>query len=68
MFYFKAKDVSEILEYVDTKTVIIDHVDETDKFIKDFFVRGFKGGDSPPFQNDDAKKFLEKEHPQTSKF
>jgi uncharacterized protein YpiB (UPF0302 family) len=49
-FYFKAKDVAEILEYADTKTAIIDHVHEINKFTKEYFILGFKGGESPPFQ------------------
>jgi prophage antirepressor-like protein/predicted GIY-YIG superfamily endonuclease len=49
-FYFKAKDVAEILEYVDTKKGIFDHVNMTDKFTKDYFIPGFKGGETPPFQ------------------
>ena len=49
-FYFKAKDVAEILEYVDTKTAIIDHVYEINKFTKEYFIPGFKGGESPPLQ------------------
>ena len=48
-FYFKAKDVADILEYIDTKKGIFDHVDETDKFNKEYFTLGFKGGETPPF-------------------
>lgn len=67
-FYFKAKEIADILEYVDTKTAIIDHVDETDKFNKEYFTLGFKGGETPPFQiieNQKLTKYLEKQHPQT---
>ena len=49
-FYFKAKDVADILEYADTKKGIFDHVNEINKFTKEYFIPGFKGGDSPPFQ------------------
>ena len=48
-FYFKAKDVADILEYADTKKGIFDHVNEINKFTKEYFIPGFKGGDSPPF-------------------
>ena len=45
---FVAKDVAEFLGYKDTKTAIIDHVDEEDKitFKKE---KENKGGEKPPF-------------------
>ena len=49
-FYFKAKDVAEILEYVNTKTAIIDHVNITDRFNKEYFIPEFKGSETLPFQ------------------
>ena len=49
-FYFKAKDVAEILEYSDMEKSIIDHVHKKDKFTKNYFISGLKGGESPPFK------------------
>jgi prophage antirepressor-like protein/transposase-like protein len=67
-FYFKAKDIADILEYSDTKKGVSDHVNEEDKCNKEYFTLGFKGGETPPFQLIENKKlvtYLEKEHPQT---
>jgi prophage antirepressor-like protein/transposase-like protein/predicted GIY-YIG superfamily endonuclease len=70
-FYFKAKDVANILDYVNTKVAIFDHVDEMDKFTQEYFAPGFKGSDSLPlssFQLVESKKlekYLENEHKQT---
>ena len=61
-FYFKAKDVANILEYIDTKTAIIDHVNETDKFNKEYFIHGFKGGETPPLH---LIQYLDTTHKQT---
>lgn len=48
-FYFKAKDIADILEYSDTKKGVSDHVNEEDKCNKEYFTLGFKGGETPPF-------------------
>ena len=39
-FYFKAKEVAKILGYSDTKSAIQDHLEESEKIIKDDIIKG----------------------------
>ena len=57
-FYFKAKEVADILDYVNTNLAVIDHVNEEDKFNKEYFTLGFKGIETIPFQLIENKKLV----------
>jgi anti-repressor protein len=70
--YFKAKDIALLLEYKDTDDSIRDHVDNYDKFNKNYFLKN-DPGEIPGSSNNTNKmnkyteinSLLKSEHPNT---